>query len=476
MAATLGKVVTVLSPLDGRNGRTLGIVTLRSDTGIPPDHTGSRRTATVIGAGPGGLMAAEVLAAAGVQVTVFEHMASAGRKLQLAGRGGLNITHSEPLAAVVERYGPAAARLETALRTFGPTQLRAWCDGLGEPTFIGTSGRVFPSSFRATSLLRAWLARLAELDVTIRTRHRWIGWEIDDEHSVDPRRSIIEPTTRGSDIDTDPGERLTIASDVTVFALGGASWPRVGSDGGWVTPFRLAGVDVRDLRSANCGLLVAWSDHLIERHQGAPVKNVAVSVTDPNTGATRSVRGDVTITRTGLEGGAIYAHSAMLRAAFDRSGSCSITIDLHPDRTHADLVALMARRRAKDSLSTFLHRSLGLLAPAIALLRDAHGGPLPSESAALATLIKAVPVTAHALAALDRAISSAGGVALDEIDESFMVRRLPGTFLVGEMLDWEAPTGGYLLQATFSTAVAAATGALDWLAATAAHTPQGASR
>jgi uncharacterized flavoprotein (TIGR03862 family) len=396
-------------------------------------------------------MAAEVMALAGVRVTVFERMPSVGRKLLLAGRSGLNLTHGEPLDQMLARYGVAGERLAPALRAFGPDDLRAWSAGLGQPTFLGSSGRVFPTAFRATPLLRAWLSRLGELGVVLETRTRWIGWETGRDGAVDASRLVFEHAT---------GARTTVTSDATVLALGGASWPRVGSDGSWVAVLREAGVEVGDLRPANCGVVANWRPDFADRYAGSPLKNISVCVDGSDAD---SVRGDAMITRRGLEGGPVYALSADLRDALDRHGRATLLIDLQPDRDTARLLQRLARRRPKDSLSSTLRRTVGLSPAAVAWLREVLGGALPSDSDALATLLKAVPMTIDALMPLDRAISSAGGVAFDEVDERFMLRRLPGTFVVGEMLDWEAPTGGYLLQATFSTAVAAARGAVEHL-------------
>ncbi len=379
-------------------------------------------------------MAAEVLAAAGVQVTVVEHMASVGRKFLLAGRSGLNLTHSEPLDRMLTRYGVASPRLAAALTAFDADALRAWSAGLGESTFIGTSGRVFPTSLRGTPLLRAWLHRLDELGVHRLTRTRWTGWADDGSLCVCDRDGI----------------EYSLAAEVVVFALGGASWPRVGSDGGWVARFRAVGIEVRDLRPANCGVRIAWSPEFVERHAGAPLKNVALRVD-------RTVaRGDAVITSSGMEGGPVYMLSAAVREAVDRDGVVTMRVDLHPDLEVDQVADRLTRRRPKDSMSSTLKRTLGLDAVKVAWLREVADGPLPTAPDDLAAHLKAVPVRVEGLVDIDRAISSAGGVALSEVDDSFMLLRRPGTYVVGEMLDWEAPTGGYLLQATFSTAVTAA--------------------
>ena len=386
-------------------------------------------------------MAAEVLAGAGASVTVYERMPSVGRKLLLAGRGGLNLTHSEPLPELLRRYGPAEAQLADAIRAFGPDDLRAWCAGLGQPTFVGSSGRVFPQALRATPLLRAWLRRLAELEVRLQVRTTWRGWDRD-----------------GAALVEGPGGVERIDPDVTVLALGGASWPRVGSDGAWVAPLTAAGVAVAPLRPANCGFVVGWSALFTERFAGASLKNVRLT----HRGA--AVRGDTTITTNGIEGGPVHVLSASLRDAIDAEGSTVLGVDLHPDLTVAALAGRLARGKPKDSRATVLKRGGGLQPVAVGLLREATGNRLPTSALDLARAVKEVRVTVVATSPIARAISTAGGVALDELDPSFMLRRRPGTFVVGEMLDWEAPTGGYLLQATFSTAVHAARAAAARLA------------
>ena len=408
---------------------------------MPPTLTHSTWVA-VIGGGPGGLMAAEVLATAGASVTVFERMPSVGRKFLLAGRGGLNLTHSEPIDQFLDRYGAARSVLEPAVAAFGPDQLRAWCSELGEQPFVGSSGRVFPAGFRTTPLLRAWLRRLEDLGVEFRLGHTWTGWsEIPGELTF---------------IDAD-GDAVSIVADAAVLAMGGASWPRVGSDGTWVKPIEAAGIVVAELRPANSGFDVAWSESFRARFAGTPLKNVRIS------GAGVSVRGEAMVTDDGLEGGALYALSRPLREAFAANGSVTITLDLQPDITLEALGDRLGRRRPKDSVATGLRRAGGFQPVAIGLLREATGNRLPTGAAEVAELAKAVPVTLVGVQSLERAISTAGGIALDEIDQGFMLRHRPGIFVAGEMLDWEAPTGGYLLQATFSTAVAAARGVVAWL-------------
>lgn len=394
----------------------------------------------ILGGGPAGLMAAEVLATAGATVTVYERMPTVGRKLQVAGRGGLNLTHSEPLDAFLDRYGSAREHLAPAIERFGPAALQAWSEGLGEGTFIGSSGRVFPEGFRATTLLRAWLRRLDDLGVTLRTRHTWQGWN-DDGALTFTRRD---------------GSVVTVTAAATVLALGGASWPRTGSDGAWVEPVRAAGVDVRPLRPANCGFVVPWSDVFRDRFAGTPVKNTAVR----HGGVV--ARGDLMITRDGIEGGPIYALSSRLRSTIDSGTPALLEVDLFPDTTAGALATRLGRRRPKDSLTTALGRA-GMAPVTGGLAREATANQPPTSPRALAALLRMLPLTLTAPQPITRAISTAGGVTLDAINEHAMLRVRPGTFVAGEMLDWEAPTGGYLLQAAFSTGVAAAEGVLTYL-------------
>ncbi|MDQ0375619.1 NAD(P)/FAD-dependent oxidoreductase [Cellulomonas humilata] len=401
------------------------------------------RTASVVGGGPAGLIAAEVLARAGVAVTVYDRMPSPARKFLLAGHGGLNLTHSEDRHGFLARYGSSADRLAPMLDVFGPDDLRDWCAGLGEQPFVGSSGRVFPRSFRATPLVRAWLSRLADLGVRIERRTRWTGW-----------------TDEGLRLTALDGQETEVAADVTVFALGGASWPRLGSDGGWVGPFSDRGVTVAPLRPANVGMRVGWTDTFADRFEGTPLKHVALTVQGRPGPA---VQGDAMVTRAGIEGGPVYAIGAAARDAVEADGRCVLVVDLRPALTVDHLADRLQRRRPKDSGSNWLRRTLGLDPVGIALLREAGGGALPTDPREMAALVKAVPVVVVATMPIEKAISTAGGIAWSEVDDALMLRRLPGTFVAGEMLDWEAPTGGYLLQASFSTGVVAANGALAWL-------------
>jgi len=403
----------------------------------------SNANVAVVGAGPAGLMAAEVMALGGARVTLFDRMPAAGRKFLLAGRGGLNLTHSEPLDAFLTRYGAATPHLHAAIEAFPPQALRAWCEGLGQETFIGSSGRVFPRRLKASPLLRAWLRRLDAAGVVFRPRHCWTGWSDDGALTFDTPSGVVAEH-----------------ADATVLALGGASWPRLGSDGSWAEIMARAGVRVAPLRPANAGVQVDWSPIFRDRFDGTPLKRIALSL-GPHT-----ARGEALVTRSGLEGGSIYALSAPIRAAIDGAGEAILHIDLRPDLTAAALTAKLGAARGKQSLSTFLRKAASLAPVAIGLLHEAQlGAARPSTLApdALAALIKAVPVRLGGVADIGRAISTAGGVAFDEVDAHFMLRRRPGVFVAGEMLDWEAPTGGYLLQACFATGVAAAQGALAFI-------------
>jgi uncharacterized flavoprotein (TIGR03862 family) len=404
----------------------------------------SKTHIAIIGAGPAGLMAAEVLAQAGAGVTVYDAMPSVGRKFLLAGRGGLNLTHSEALPAFLARYGAAAPHLAPALDAFSPANLRAWSEALGQPTFVGSSGRVFPLGFKASPLLRAWLRRLDSLGVQLRLRHRWTGWDGAGHLSFE----------------TPDGPRAVDAR-ATVLALGGASWPRLGSDGAWAPTLAAKGVTISPLRPANCGFTVVWSAIFRDRFEGHPLKGVALSL------GAHSVRGEAMITKTGIEGGAVYALSAELREAVAHSGQATLRIALRPDLDVSDLATRLSAPRGKQSFSNFLRKAAHLSPVGIGLMQEAaiaSGVPLSSLSPEnLAGLINAVPVILNGVAPIARAISTAGGISFRELDADFMIRRLPGVFTAGEMLDWEAPTGGYLLQAAFATGVAAGRGVLKWL-------------
>ena len=393
----------------------------------------------MIGAGPAGLVAAETLARHGARVTIYEHKASPARKFLMAGRGGLNLTHSEKLERLIARYGDAAPALEPLIRAFPPQALRDWCASLGEETFVGSSGRVFPRSFKASPLLRGLLARLGSLGVVLQTGVRFEGFAANGA-----------PLLRGADgvIDCQP--------KAVVLATGGASWARLGSDGAWVQMVEAAGVEVTPLAPANCGALVKWSSRFRDDFEGQPLKTIAVRF------GVEQVRGDVVVTRRGLEGGPVYALSSRIRAAAQRDGVAMLHIDLRPDSTLETLTRKLSRRVPGQSLATFL-RKAGLSRFETATMRESHPEGLPKDPAKLAMLVKNASIEARGVAGLERAISTAGGVAFDEVGADLMLRKLPGVFVCGEMLDFDAPTGGYLLQAAFSTGVAAGRGAARFL-------------
>jgi uncharacterized flavoprotein (TIGR03862 family) len=402
------------------------------------------KNVAIIGAGPAGLMAAEALAQGGAEVIVYDAMPSAGRKFLMAGRGGLNLTHSEPLPAFLTRYREAMPHLKTAIEAFPPQALRDWSEALGQETFVGSSGRVFPKAFKASPLLRAWLRRLDSMGVRLELRHRWSGW--------DEQGRLRLQTPDGPQF---------VETSATVLALGGASWPRLGSDGAWVETLVAKGVQISSLRPANSGFAVAWSDIFRDRFEGQPLKGVALTF------GAHSVRGEAVVTRTGIEGGAVYALSAELREAIIRSGQVTLHVALQPDLDMKELIAKVSAPKGKQSLSNFLRKAVSLSPVAIGLLQEAakaSGTSLASLSQPnLATLINAVPIKLTGTAPIARAISTAGGIPFSELDGDFMLRRLPGVFAAGEMLDWEAPTGGYLLQASFATGAAAGRSALKWL-------------
>ena len=400
---------------------------------------GVSKQVAIIGAGPAGLFAAEHLAAAGCAVTVYDRMPSVGRKFLMAGRGGLNLTHSEGFEAFVGRYGAAAAWARPLLEAFPPAALVAWAEGLRQPTFVGSSGRVFPKALKASPLLRAWLTRLAAAGVVVRTRHEWLGW-----------------TPDGALRFRAPDGEVTVDADAAILALGGASWPKLGSDGGWAPILAAAGVPVSPLQPANMGFNLAWSP-VMRGFAGQPLKGIALRTHD------RTARGEAMVTDHGLEGGALYALSAPLREAISADGAATLQIDLRPDASIADLTARLAQPRGGHSLANHLRKTLRFSPLETNLLREAHGKDLPSDPATLAAAIKSAPLRLTGVQPLARAISTAGGVALGAVDDHLMLHARPGMFVAGEMLDWEAPTGGYLLQACFASGLAAAQGVLQRL-------------
>jgi uncharacterized flavoprotein (TIGR03862 family) len=400
----------------------------------------SRKDVAVIGAGPAGLTAAEVLSAGGTAVTVYDRMPSAGRKFLMAGRGGLNLTHSEDLPAFLARYGEAEEKLRAAVEAFPPSKLRSWADELGAETFVGSSGRIFPRAMKASPLLRAWLRRLDAMGVRFALRHAWDGW---DENG---RLTFATPSGP-----------TAVPVGATVLALGGASWPRLGSDGGWTAILSRTGISIAPLKPSNARFLVDWSEHL-KRRAGEPLKRVALS------SGGRIVRGEVVITETGIEGGAIYTLSPPLRDAISAKGEAMLSIALRPDMAADEMNRRLTRPRGKQSLSTFLRKALNLSAVEIALLQEAAGGKLAMLAPAeIAGLVKSISIRLTGVAPVARAISTAGGIPFEALDPHYMLSGKPGVFAAGEMLDWEAPTGGYLLQACFATGVAAANGALRWI-------------
>lgn len=394
----------------------------------------------IIGGGPAGLMAAEWLSKAGLSVAVYDAMRSVGRKFLLAGKGGLNITHSEAFEPFLERYGDRRAQIKPWLEAFGPDELRAWVHELGIDTFVGSSGRVFPSEMKAAPLLRAWLQRLRASGVAFYMQHRWLGWYDD-----------------GSLRFATPNGELAVEADAVLLALGGGSWPKLGSDGSWVNILQRQGVAVHALQSANCGFDAAWSEYFRERFAGEPVKTAVLTFN------TFQRRGEFVITKTGIEGSLIYAVSSFLRDEITNKGSATIWLDLAPDKSESQLAARLSKPRGSRSMSSHLRSRVNLKGVKAGLLRELAPPEAFDEPARLATAIKAVPITVTVPRPLAEVISSAGGVSFAAVDNSLMVRALPGLFCAGEMLDWEAPTGGYLLTACFASGRFAAQGVLDWL-------------
>ena len=417
------------------------------------------RSVAVIGAGPAGLMAASVLQSRGVQVHVYDGMPSVGRKFLLAGIGGLNLTHSEPLPAFLARYAQRAPALQPSLAGFGPEAVRAWARALGIDTFVGTSGRVFPKDMKAAPLLRAWLHGLRSgaaggPPVQFHMRHRWLGWGDDGT------------TLRFAH----PQGQADVAADATLLALGGASWSRLGSDGAWVPLLQARGIDLAPLRPSNCGFDVAptgpgrsgWSPHLRERFAGQPVKPVTITATDAQ-GAVHVQQGEFIVTDSGIEGSLVYAFSSGLRDAIAATGQATLTLDLLPQHTLEQVRAETRRPRGTRSLSTHLKSRLHLHGVKMGLLHELLSPAQLNDADVLAGFIKALPLVLSAPRPIDEAISSAGGVRFEALDAALMTAAVPGLFVAGEMLDWEAPTGGYLLTACLATGHAAGQGVVRWL-------------
>ncbi len=401
--------------------------------------------AAIIGGGPAGLMAAETVLGRGIQVDLYDAMPSLGRKFLMAGKSGLNFTKREDKSAFLDRYD--SEQITGLVDGFDADAVMDWVVGLGIPLHTGPTGRVFPKMMKASPLLRAWLARLSDAGLQVHTKHRWSGWSKD-----------------GGLVFDDPEGRITATPDVTIFALGGGSWKRLGSNGAWTKPFETAGVALSQFRPSNCGFICDWSDYLREKFSGTPVKAVRLSAPSGKT-----TGGEFVITKTGIESGGVYGLSAELRDAIDAQGQTTLTLDLAPDVAIDTLRAKLARPRGKQSLSSHLRKAANLSPIKRALVFEIADAPARAEPARLAALIKSLPLTLTATSPIDDAISTAGGVAWDALTHSLMLKSMPGHFCAGEMLDWDAPTGGYLITACLASGHAAGMGAADWLAST--HTP-----
>lgn len=408
-------------------------------------QTSTARTIAIIGGGPAGLMAAEVAVQGGVRVDVYDAMASVGRKFLLAGKGGLNLTHAEPLEAFLSRYGNRLTNLRPMLTAFGPDDLRGWASGLGVETFVGSSNRVFPTDQKAAPLLRAWLHRLRKSGVVFHSRHRWEGW--------DEQGRLRFSTPQGE---------VLAQVDAVVLALGGGSWPRLGSDGAWVPLLAGRGVEIATLQPANCGFECDWSEHFKSRFAGHPVKAVLAACTDAD-GEDHSRNGEFVVTETGIEGGLVYALSAPLRDTLAALGIATLRLDLAPGRPLRRLLWDLSKPRGPASMAKHLQKRAGIDGVKSGLLRELADREDFADPARLAAAIKSLPLRLKATRPLEEAISTAGGVAFEALDGRLMVRGLPGVFCAGEMLDWEAPTGGYLLTACFATGKTAGEGAVVWL-------------
>jgi uncharacterized flavoprotein (TIGR03862 family) len=410
----------------------------------------------VIGGGPAGLMAAEALARQGVSVDVYDAMPSVGRKFLMAGIGGMNITHSEPLEPFLGRYGARREQIAPLLSAFGPDALRAWLMELGVETFVGSSGRVFPTGMKAAPMLRAWLHRLKETGVRFHMRHKWVGWDAVERGSMPlPHQHALRFAT--------PAGALHVIADAVVFALGGASWPRLGSDAAWVPLLSDRGVSIAPLLPANCGFDADWSDHFRERFAGQPVKPVAIQVTDVDK-KVQNRKGEFISTKTGVEGSLIYALSSAIRGRLLADGDAVVHLDLTPDHSAGHVVDEVTRPRGSRSMSSHLHSRLGITGVKAGLLHECLSKEDFADATRLAHAIKALPLRLTRMRPIDEAISSAGGVTFEALDGHLMARQIPGAFCAGEMLDWEAPTGGYLLTACFASGLVAGQGAAAYVA------------
>ena len=421
---------------------------LSSATDLPhPVARSHSRLVAIIGGGPAGLIAADYLSQQGHPVALFDAMPSVGRKFLQAGKGGMNLTHSEPYADFVRRYGPAADFMAPLLAQFGADALRDWAQALGVETFIGSSGRVFPCDMKAAPLLRAWLQRLREQGVQFHVRHQWLGWQNDE------RLRFMTPTGESS-----------IRADACLFALGGASWPRLGSTGAWVRLFAARGIDIQPLKPSNCGFEMGWSDHFRSRFAGMPLKSVVLTHTNAS-GEPISRQGECVITEHGMEGSLLYPFTPALRQELERHSRACFCLDLLPGRSLERVLRELRQPRGSKSMANHLRSRLGLDGAKAGLLRERLNPEVFSDIPRLAAAIKALPIEVHATRPIEEAISSAGGIALSELDPQLMLRKLPGLFCAGEMLDWEAPTGGYLLTGCFATGYQAARGIDAWLRA-----------
>ncbi|QIO87736.1 NAD(FAD)-utilizing dehydrogenase [Stenotrophomonas rhizophila] len=409
------------------------------------ERSAPRRVA-IIGGGPAGLMAAETVRAAGHQVDVYEAKGSPGRKFLIAGKGGLNLTHSDPHDLFVSRYRERAAEVGDWLADFDADALRAWALGFGVETYVGSSGRVFPVDRKAAPLLRGWVRRLKEQGVRLHVQHRWTGWDANGDLCFD--------TADGTH---------TVTADAVVLAMGGGSWPQLGSDGAWTAPMAARGIDIVPLKPANCGFDLDWTAYFSERQAGAPLKPVVAHWIDLH-GQPRSLQGECVITANGIEGSLIYALAADLRDALARDGQVQLHLDLLPGQTEAQVLEKLLRPRQGRSFGEYLRRQLGLGGVKSALLFEVLGkeaGQLPPER--IAAALKRLPLSPLRPRPLAEVISTAGGVRLEALDAQLMLRDLPGTFCAGEMLDWEAPTGGYLLTACYASGLRAGRGVIDYL-------------